>query len=189
MTVTHVSEINVATRAVGGAIRGMRESLEMSLDDLSREVSGFRNGVSIATKTIEAVEEGITDAQLDHMLTLLAAVGIDMQLPHSARVSRDRLVEVRLAEIRTSLFKARHPKGMRKISFKALSDVSGIEQGQIGRIESGEAMPRFRTLLVLTRALGIEVRFVPIAKKSVRTPTAARPAALRRGRSQGRRVA
>ena len=114
----------------------------------------------------------------------LAAVGIDMQFPDSAPAPRGDLVDTRLSDIRDAMFKARHPPGLRKISFKALSDASGIEQGQIGKIESGDAMPRFRTLLVLTRALDINVRFAPIGGKSVRTPTAARAATLRRGRSR-----
>lgn len=185
MSVTAHTDINNAAIAVGDAIRAMRETRLMSLEDLSREVSAVRSDVRIGSKTIELVEQGATDAQLDHMLALLAAAGIDMRLPYSRPVARSVLVETRLAEIRAALFKARHPAGMRKISFKALSDTCGIEQGQIGKIESGEAMPRMRTLFALTRALGIEVRFV---RMQGRSRTAARPGRLRRGRNRTERA-
>jgi transcriptional regulator with XRE-family HTH domain len=187
MTAIAHNDINAAARAVGDAIRAMREKSRMSLDDLSRAVSAVSaDVVKIGSKTIELVEQGVTDAQLDHMLTLLAAAGIDMRLPGSAIVPREALLETRLAEIRSALFEARHPEGMRKISFKALSDACGIEQGQIGKIESGEAMPRFRTLFALTRALGIEVRFV---RMEGRARTSASASRLRRGRARAERKA
>lgn len=189
MTTGAVSEINVAVREIGGAIRTFRESRDMSLDDLSREVSGVHGDIKIASKTIELIEQGVTDTQLDQMLALLAAAGIDMQFPDSSPASRRNLVNARLADIRDAMRKARHPPGLRKISYKALSDACGIEQGQIGKIESGDIMPRFRTLLVLTRALDITVRFAPIGGKSIRTETAARASTLRRGRSRSRSAA
>jgi transcriptional regulator with XRE-family HTH domain len=189
MNSTQVNDINDAALAIGRAIRGMREKLELSPEDLTSSISRRRDGFKIAPMTLEAVEEGHTDTPLDHMLILLAAVGIDMRLPDSEPVPRAQLAKARFADIRRALRKARHPEGLRKISFKALSTASGIEQGQIGKIESGEAMPKFRTVLVLTRALGIDVRFVPLEDASPRTSTSSRASTLRRGRSQGRRAA
>ncbi len=179
-----ISEISEAARAIGGAIQKMRVSRRMSLEDLSRGISEVSNGVHIGVKTLELVEKGSTDAQFDHMLALLATVGLDMRLPDSAEVARERIVETRLGEVREALRKARHPEGMRKISFKALSDACGIEQGQIGRIESGETMPRFRTVLALTRALGIDVRFARFDGAAARAASARN---LRRGRSAAQR--
>lgn len=188
--VTAATRINAAAVAIGGAIRGMREELGMSPEDLTGELLKLRGEPRMAPKTLELVEKGDTDTPLDVMLTLLNSVGIDMQLPDSVPAPRDQLIKIRHGEIRSALYKARHPDGLRKVSFKALSDVSGIEQGQIGRIESGEKMPKFRTVLILMRALDIDLRFVPLSEpKPEAVPAAARASTLRRGRTQRRRSA
>lgn len=189
-TRTAATSINEATRAIGSAIRGMREELGMEPEDLTGKLLKLRGGPRMAPKTLELIEKGDTDTPLDVMLTLLMSVGIDMQLPDSVPAPRNKLIKIRHGEIRSALFKARHPAGLRKVSFKALSDVSGIEQGQIGRIESGEKMPKFRTVLILMRALDLDVRFVPLSEpKAEPAPAAARAATLRRGRTQRRRSA
>jgi ribosome-binding protein aMBF1 (putative translation factor) len=46
---------------------------------------------------------------------------------------------------------------------KQLADMTGIGQGEIRRIERGQAKPTTAALGTLTRALGVDVRLVPVA--------------------------
>lgn len=63
-----------------------------------------------------------------------------------------------IAEIVSSLKLARTEKG---ISQRELSDLSGIPQAQISKLENGQADVRMSTLVAVSRALGLEIELVP----------------------------
>ena len=46
---------------------------------------------------------------------------------------------------------------------RQLADMTGIAQAEISRIERSQANPTTATLGTLTRALGVDVRLVPVA--------------------------
>ena len=49
-----------------------------------------------------------------------------------------------------------------QLTQKQLAERSGIDQAEISRIERGQANPTTATLGALTRALGVDVRLVPV---------------------------
>jgi ribosome-binding protein aMBF1 (putative translation factor) len=51
----------------------------------------------------------------------------------------------------------------RRLTQKQLADITGIDQAEISRIERGQANPTTATLGTLTRALGVDVRLVPVS--------------------------
>jgi ribosome-binding protein aMBF1 (putative translation factor) len=51
----------------------------------------------------------------------------------------------------------------RHLTQKQLAAMTGIDQAEISRIERGQANPTTATLGVLARALGVDVKLVPIA--------------------------
>lgn len=51
----------------------------------------------------------------------------------------------------------------RRLTQKQLAEKTGIDQAEISRIERGQANPTTATLGALTRALGVDVRLVPIS--------------------------
>jgi ribosome-binding protein aMBF1 (putative translation factor) len=53
----------------------------------------------------------------------------------------------------------------RHLTQKQLAAMTGIDQAEISRIERGQANPTTATLGVLTRALGVDVKLVPIASQ------------------------
>jgi transcriptional regulator with XRE-family HTH domain len=155
-----MNDIVSVVDALGKALRAHRERLEMTLPEVSRRVN-------IGAKTIELIEEGRTDPQIDQVLCLIFHMQMDIKLPNSEVPKRPQdLVKVRLHDMRKAISIARMPKGApRKVSLKTISELSGIEQGQIGKIEVGDIIPRFRTFLALMQALNVPVAFVPLAKE------------------------
>ncbi|MGY3582160.1 transcriptional regulator with XRE-family HTH domain [Bradyrhizobium sp. USDA 4341] len=178
-----LNDIVTVVTALGQALRRQRERLGMTPLEVSRKVN-------IGAKTIELVEDGKTDPQIDQVLCLVFHMGMDIKLPNSETPARaSKLLEVRLADMRQAITTARTPEGQpRKVSLKTISDMSGIEQGQIGKIETGQIIPRFRTFLALMQALNVPVAFVQLDEKlakSKKLPTAApRPFVPRRKRTQ-----
>ena len=158
-TALSINDIVSVVTMLGQALREQRERLALTPLQVSRQVN-------IGAKTIELVENGRTDMQLDHLLCLLFRFGMDILLPNSGTPKRPQdLLDVRLDDMRQAVYVARRPDGgSRKISLKDVSDMSGIEQGQIGKIESGDIVPRFRTFLALMQAFNIPVSFVPLAE-------------------------
>lgn len=61
------------------------------------------------------------------------------------------------AEIAAALTAARKD---RKLTQQQLEDISGVNQGEISRIESGQANPTEETLIKLTSALNYKIQLV-----------------------------
>ena len=177
-----MNDIVSVVTTLGQVLQTKRESLEQTTLEVSKQVN-------IGQKTIELVEAGRTDMQLDYMLCLLFHFGMDIKLPNSSTPARPQdFLKARLKDMQDAIYHARRPKGEpRRVSLKTISDISGIEQGQIGKIESGDIIPRFRTFLALMQALNIPVSFGPIdeainnPKKLPKVPV--RPIIPRRRRS------
>lgn len=177
-----MNDIVSVVSAIGQVLRTQRERLGQTTLEVSKQVN-------IGQKTIELVEAGRTDMQLDYMLCLLFHFGLDIKLPNSSTPSRPQsLLKTRLKDMQKAIHTARRPKGEpRKVSLKTISDISGIEQGQIGKIESGDIIPRFRTFLALMQAMNVPVSFGPLdeavndPKKLPKVPV--RPIIPRRRRS------
>lgn len=64
-------------------------------------------------------------------------------------------------DIIQTLIEARHASGLTQ---KELSDLTGIAQGDISKLETGNANPSLRTLIRLAKGMGmqIKVEFSPV---------------------------
>ena len=58
-------------------------------------------------------------------------------------------------EIIQALIEARHASGMTQ---KELSNITGIAQGDISRLEKGNANPSLRTLIRLAEGMGMQLK-------------------------------
>ena len=65
----------------------------------------------------------------------------------------------------------------RGITQRRLSEMSGIQQSEISRIEAAHANPTVGTLSALARALGVEVRLVAERRRTARSRVVASRAA------------
>lgn len=63
-----------------------------------------------------------------------------------------------ISELVTSLKAARKNQGL---SQRQLSELSGVPQAQISKLENSQADVRISTLVAVSRALGLEVELVP----------------------------
>ncbi len=76
---------------------------------------------------------------------------------------KNELAVVDLHEIIQAFIEARRVSGMTQ---KELSDLTGIAQGDISKLESGSANPSLKTLQRLAEGMGmtLKLEFVPVAK-------------------------
>ena len=89
-----------------------------------------------------------------------------MRMKSTGRVlelMRNELNVVDLHEIIQAFIEARRISGMTQ---KELSDLTGIAQGDISKLESGSANPSLKTLQRLAEGMGMRLKleFVPVAK-------------------------
>ena len=70
---------------------------------------------------------------------------------------------VNLHEIIQTLIEARHLSGMTQ---KELSEITGIAQGDISKLENGSANPSLKTLQRLAEGMGMKLKleFVPATR-------------------------
>lgn len=65
------------------------------------------------------------------------------------------------------LYKARKEKGL---SQKEVSEMTGINQGNLSKIETGERTPTIRTMQKIAACLGMTVALVPLTRQNGSRP-------------------
>jgi ribosome-binding protein aMBF1 (putative translation factor) len=112
-----------------------------------------------------ALKDGVWDTTHTDRMETFAEFIADLEA-QARTEGPEAIAELEAFRLRFSL--ARQLAAQRRplhLTQKQLTDMTGINQSEISRIERGQANPTIATLGTLTRALGLEVRLMPAVRR------------------------